>query len=59
MYSVIDTPSLKRSASVRDRMAKYQLAVNRQTPVTVPRSVSMITVCMMMLADDKCSQISL
>ncbi|XDV52166.1 hypothetical protein PO909_020921 [Leuciscus waleckii] len=32
------TPSLKRSASVRDRMAKYQLAVNRQAPVTVPRS---------------------
>ncbi|XP_077060538.1 LIM domain and actin-binding protein 1 isoform X2 [Siphateles boraxobius] len=33
-----DTPSLKRSASVRDRMAKYQLAVHRQAPVTVPRS---------------------
>ncbi|XP_056108437.1 LIM domain and actin-binding protein 1 [Rhinichthys klamathensis goyatoka] len=32
------TSSLKRSASVRDRMAKYQLAVNRQAPVTVPRS---------------------
>ncbi|XP_051769097.1 LIM domain and actin-binding protein 1 isoform X2 [Ctenopharyngodon idella] len=31
------TPSLKRSASVRDRLAKYQLAVNRQA-VTVPRS---------------------
>ncbi|KAG1931055.1 LIM domain and actin-binding protein 1 [Pimephales promelas] len=30
--------SLKRSASVRDRMAKYQLAVSRQAPVTVPRS---------------------
>lgn len=43
IYSVIGTPSLKRSASVRDRLAKYQLAVNRQA-VTVPRSVSMFTV---------------
>ncbi|KAK7119887.1 hypothetical protein R3I94_021657 [Phoxinus phoxinus] len=32
------TPSLKRSASVRDRMAKYQLAVHRTAPVPVSRS---------------------
>ncbi|XP_065098079.1 LIM domain and actin-binding protein 1 [Paramisgurnus dabryanus] len=36
----IGTPSLKRSASVRDRMAKYQLAVTRQATSTTPRSVN-------------------
>lgn len=34
------TPSLKRSNSIRDRMAKYQLAVTRQTSFTVPRSAN-------------------
>ncbi|XP_055040531.2 LIM domain and actin-binding protein 1 [Misgurnus anguillicaudatus] len=36
----IGTPSLKRSASVRDRMKKYQLAVTRQASFTTPRSVN-------------------
>lgn len=34
------TPSLKRSASIKDRMAKYQLAVTRKASFTVPRSAS-------------------
>ncbi|XP_050959959.1 LIM domain and actin-binding protein 1 isoform X2 [Labeo rohita] len=34
------TPSLKRSGSIKDRMAKYQLAVSRQASFTVPRSAS-------------------
>uniref|UniRef100_A0A8C1SC62 LIM zinc-binding domain-containing protein n=1 Tax=Cyprinus carpio TaxID=7962 RepID=A0A8C1SC62_CYPCA len=34
------TPSLKRSASIKDRMVKYQLAVTRQASFTVPRSAN-------------------
>ncbi|XP_016340145.1 LIM domain and actin-binding protein 1-like [Sinocyclocheilus anshuiensis] len=34
------TPSLKRSGSIKDRMAKYQLAVTRKASFTVPRSAN-------------------
>ncbi|XP_056590715.1 LIM domain and actin-binding protein 1 isoform X2 [Triplophysa dalaica] len=37
---IIGTPSLKRSASIRDRMTKYQAAVTRQTSFTRPCSVN-------------------
>ncbi|XP_052425334.1 LIM domain and actin-binding protein 1 isoform X14 [Carassius gibelio] len=34
------TSSLKRSGSIKDRMAKYQLSVTRQASFTVPRTAS-------------------